>query len=262
MPKHQISSSILANDKIAEDIYCMVITAPLIAHQAKPGNFVHVHVKEYPAQLLRMPFCIFDADKDANTISICYQVVGTGTKQLSLLSIGDTLDVVGPLGNAWSIPQKCDKALLICGGLGAAPMNMLARTLSQNDSSIDIVLGAASLAKIICKDEFTQYSQLNSGCLQISTDDGTYGYHGFCTDLSAQLIKENCYDYIAICGPMSMEKNAVKALDISKAYAQVSLEKLMACGIGACLSCIVKTTAGKKRCCVDGPIFNVDEVLW
>jgi dihydroorotate dehydrogenase electron transfer subunit len=262
MQKHQIKASILSNEEVAKGTFCMTLTAPLIADDAKPGQFVNVRVEQNACQLLRMPFCVYDLDKEFKTISICYQVVGEGTSQLSKLSIGDVLDVVGPLGNGWEIPKNTKRALLICGGLGAAPMNLLAKELKDCGICFDICIGAANIERMICKDEFESMTQSIGGILQVCTDDGSFGFHGFCTQPAAELLDENKYDYCAICGPYMMEKVAVQSPLQHLVHTQVSLEKLMACGIGACLSCIVETKNGKKRCCADGPVFNAGDLIW
>ncbi len=262
MQKYQLKASVLENEKVAEDTFCMTLMAPLIAEAAKAGQFINLCVDDNPCQFLRMPFCVFDIDLNLKTISICYQIVGDGTKQLSKLNIGDLVDIIGPLGNGWNVPDSAKRALLVCGGLGTAPMFLLAKDLLYKKVCFDICIGAASIDRMICKDKLEEMSKKSGGKLYACTDDGSFGFHGFCTDPAKDLLNSNKYDYCAICGPYPMEKVATQLLLQHHVHTQVSLEKLMACGVGACLSCIVETKDGLKRCCSDGPVFSAKDLIW
>ena len=262
--KHQELGRVLANENIAAGVFVMEITAPLICSEAKPGQFVHIRVVDSPIQLLRMPFGVYDCNPEIGSIEICYQVLGEGTKQLSSLSIGDKVDVVGPIGNGWTMPAEAKHALIIAGGLGAAPMNLLARELCGRGTKADVVLGGPTSERLVCRERLLKSAQESGGQLLVSTDDGSEGLHGFCTQISDRLLDEEGadYDYVCICGPGPMERNAVKVPMHKGIYTEASFEKLMACGVGACLSCIVETTEGRRRCCVDGPVFDVRKVVW
>ena len=262
--KFQEVGQILANDFIAPGVCVMEIVAPQICAAARPGQFVHVRMAVGAVQLLRMPFCVYDCNPEIGSIEICYQVVGEGTQQLSTLSIGEKMDVLGPVGNGWAIPKDSKRAMIIAGGLGAAPLNMLARQLSANGVKVDVVLGGPTSERLVCRERLEKSALANGGKLFISTDDGTEGLHGFCTQISDELLGQPGHDYdcVFVCGPGPMERNACRVPVEQGLSCQVSFEKLMACGIGACLSCIVETTSGRKRCCVDGPVFNASEVIW
>lgn len=262
--KFQELGQVLANECIAPGVFVMEITAPRICKEARPGQFVHVKVADNPVQLLRMPFGVYDCNPQIGSIEICYQLLGEGTRQLSTLGIGDRVDVLGPIGNGWSMPAQSRHALIISGGLGAAPMNLLARELAARGTVVDIVMGGPSSERLVCRDRLTKSALASGGQVLVSTDDGSEGLHGFCTQISDQLLREagQSYDYICICGPGPMERNAVKLPLELGIYTEASFEKLMACGIGACLSCIVETVDGRKRCCVDGPVFDVTKVVW
>ena len=191
-------------------------------------------------------------------------MLGEGTRQLSTLSIGERVDVLGPIGNGWSMPQAASHALIVSGGLGAAPMNLLARELCTRGCTVDIVMGGPSSERLVCRERLAKSALESGGKLLVSTDDGSEGLHGFCTQISDELLRQEGqdYDYICVCGPGPMERNAVKLPLELGIYTEASFEKLMACGIGACLSCIVETVDGRKRCCVDGPVFDVAKVVW
>ena len=254
----------LSNERIAPGVFLMEITAPQICAAAKPGQFVHVRVVDSPIQLLRMPFGIYDCNPEIGSIEICFQIMGEGTTQLSSLSIGAAVDVLGPIGNGWSMPQDAKHALIISGGLGAAPMNLLARKMAADGKRVDVVMGGPTSERLVCRDRLTKSAQSSGGKVLVSTDDGSEGLHGFCTQISDELLQDPDadYDYVCICGPGPMEKNAIKVPMAKGIYTEASFEKLMACGIGACLSCIVETVDGRKRCCVDGPVFDVTKVVW
>lgn len=262
--KHQELGRVLSNECIAPGVFVMEITAPLICNEARPGQFVHIRVVDSPIQLLRMPFGIYDCNPEIGSIEICFQVLGEGTKQLSGLSIGDKVDVVGPIGHGWTMPAEAKHAMIIAGGLGAAPMNLLAREMAVNGVKVDVVLGGPTSERLVCRERLAKSVEASGGKFLVSTDDGSEGLHGFCTQISDELLQEEGadYDYICVCGPGPMERNAVKVPMAKDIYTEASFEKLMACGIGACLSCIVETVDGRRRCCVDGPVFDVTKVVW
>lgn len=262
--KHQELGRVLGVEEIAPGVFVMEICAQQICKAARPGQFVHVKVVDSPIQLLRMPFGIYDCNPQIGSIEICFQVLGEGTTQLSGLTIGDKVDVVGPIGHGWSMPDASKHALVIAGGLGAAPMNLLARELAAKGVAVDVVIGGPTAARLVCRERLEKSALESGGKLHVSTDDGSEGLHGFCTQISDELLQapDADYDYVCICGPGPMEANAVKVPMRLGIYTEASFEKLMACGVGACLSCIIDTREGRKRCCVDGPVFDVTKVVW
>ena len=260
--KHQETGRVLANEQIAPGIFCLTAEAPQIAREARPGQFVHVRVSENPVQFLRMPFAVYDVDMQAGSVDVCYQVVGAGTEQLSGLGTGSYVDFIGPVGNGWTPPVDAQHALLIAGGVGAPAVNLLARQLSSAGVKVDAVMGAQTKGKFACVDRIQASCEASGGTVYLTTDDGSFGTHGFVTAESDGLIASGAYDYVAVCGPTPMMRNAVKPALERGVTCQVSMEKLMACGVGACLSCIVETVNGRKRCCVDGPVFDAAEVVW
>ena len=274
----------------AEGIFELTVDSPRIAAATRPGQFVHVRVTGPSVQFLRMPFAVCDVgfgpdagrgseagrDSDAGRVSdggraldgtpqfieLCVQVVGAGTAQLSELRPGDFLDVMGPIGTGWSVPAGTARALLVGGGVGTPALNLLARSLADAGISADAVIGAQTAQKLCLTERISEILAPVGGTLHITTDDGTAGTHGFVTAVTDDLVASGAYGYVAVCGPEPMMRSvAVSAIDAGIAC-QVSAERLMACGVGACLSCVIETTSGKRRCCVDGPVFDAREVVW
>lgn len=267
MAEHQVKfqelGRVLACQEMAPGTHVVEICAPQICASARPGQFVHVRLVESPIQLLRMPFCVYDCNSQIGSIEICFQVVGEGTRQLSGVTIGDKIDVLGPIGTGWSMPQDAHHALLIGGGMGCAPLNLLARELAGRGVKVDVAMGALNAERIVCRERLGKSALESGGQLLVATDDGSEGVHGFCTLVSDDLLsKDASYDYLCVCGPFPMERNACKKPLELGVFCEVSFEKLMACGVGACLSCIVETVDGRKRCCVDGPVFDAKKVVW
>ncbi|MCQ2751943.1 MAG: dihydroorotate dehydrogenase electron transfer subunit [Coriobacteriales bacterium] len=268
MKKFDEKVSILLNDKVAKDIYKLEFVCPQISECAKAGQFVEVLVEANPVCMLRVPLCIADVDLDLHSITLYYAVVGESTKQLSQQNIGDGLKVLGPLGNGWQqVPQleNAKNAMIVCGGMGAAAVYLLAHELSKSAQSIDIVCGFATKNKIILKEEFENLALLYENPnikLHICTDDGSFGFSGYNVVKMNELLQQKTYDSCFVCGPPIMTKIACKqALDHgAKCFA--SFEKLMACGLGVCLGCVLQTKNGLKRVCADGPVFDAEIIDW
>ena len=260
--KLQETAAILANEQVAQGVWCMSVAAGGIAVRALPGQFVHVRAAENPVQFLRMPFAVYDVAPGASRLDICYQVLGQGTQQLSQLACGHQLDLIGPIGNGWQVPEGTTRALLVGGGVGTPALNLLARQLAGAGTAADAVIGAQTAARLCCADRIAANLEPVGGQVHVATDDGSLGVHGFVTAISDGLIASGAYDYLAVCGPTPMMRNVARPALAAGVACQVSMEKLMACGVGACLSCVVETTTGRKRCCVDGPVFDAREVVW
>lgn len=253
-----------SNIEVGPNLFILKASAPEIARRALPGQFVHMKVPNMDGHILRRPFSIFAKDEDRGTLDILYQAVGYGTNKMMLLEPGDQAEMIGPVGRQWSPPEGARKALLVGGGVGAAPLFMLAEQLTGNGVEVHVVLGASTSDALVCR---PHYERIECGSLACATDDGTFGRAGFCTSLVEEEIEEAMmgaqqFDYAAVCGPEPLMKIVSKMALDAGIPCQISMEKRMACGIGACLSCVVETTDGKKRSCVDGPIFDAEAILW
>lgn len=240
-------------------LFEMVLDCPTCALQVQPGQFVHLGLPQPSQHILRRPLSVYQTDIVFGTITLLYQVMGAGTELLSQLGAGTQLDLIGPLGRGWQ-PQEAQSCLVIGGGVGAAPLFLLVKQLLEKGVEVDLILGAATAKLLVCEASFKALLARRS--LFITTDDGSKGFHGFTTELAASRLAESSYDYLAACGPEPMLQAVAKLTADTGIRTELSLERRMACGIGVCLSCVVETTAGKKRSCVDGPVFAAEEVCW
>jgi dihydroorotate dehydrogenase electron transfer subunit len=248
--------SVVRNERVTAGVGLLVLDAPRIASAVEPGQFVHLRVGEGTASILRRPFSVHAAA--GGRIEILYQVLGTGTRAMSFLEPGAALDAIGPLGHGWEIPSGIAHALLVAGGLGAAPLGMLAERLAAGGVAVTVAQGAPTADRLVSRERFESLARR----VEVSTDDGGAGHRGFVTAVSERLMTEDRPDIVYVCGPEIMARAVVRQAAAAGVACQVSLERLMACGIGACLSCVVTTVHGRKRACVDGPVFDAGEVCW
>lgn len=240
----QENAVILSNTEIAKDIWRMEIKTNL-AKKARPGQFIEISV---PGFYLRRPISICEI-KDESLI-IIYKILGQGTEKMTELTSNDLLDIFGPLGNGFPIEDQ-DKVLLVGGGVGVPPLYETAKQYRLKGSKVDVVLGFNDEESIFYKEEFEQL-----GCnVEIATMDGSVSTKG--TVLDAIQAKNIDTDFICACGPLMM----LKALDATYTKGYISLEARMACGLGACMGCVVKDKEGNSlRVCKDGPVFEVGKV--
>lgn len=247
---------VLANDRVAEGVGLLALRTPRIAASVEAGQFVHLRITRDTGLLLRRPFSVHRATGE--TIEILYQVLGHGTRLLADRTRGEVMDAIGPLGTGWSVPESAARVLLVAGGLGAAPMGMLAERLAARGVAVSVALGAPCAERLMARDLFDSVARR----VEVATDDGSAGVEGFVTAVSAELIRDDLPDMVCACGPEAMARAVAKQAAEAGVPCRVSLERLMACGIGVCLSCVVTTAQGRKRACVDGPIFDAEEVCW
>ena len=253
------TSKLIRNYQMGPRIYMMELESSEIVNTIQPGQFIHVKVPGMEGHILRRPFSVYAKHPEQNMIEIMYQVVGFGTDHMTTLEPGATLELIGPVGHGWNIPEQAQHIMLVAGGVGSAPLFMLTKKANDAGLKIDLVLGAANKDMLTSYD---RYAQLENVTLHCATDDGSFGHKGFVTGPVEKLLAENSYDYLACCGPEPMMRAVASMADAANVNYEVSLERRMACGVGACLSCVVDTIHGKKRSCVDGPVFSGEEVLW
>jgi dihydroorotate dehydrogenase electron transfer subunit len=223
--------------------------------EIKPGQFVQVAVEGSRTTFLRRPISINLVDTEANEIWLLVRNAGDGTARLMELASGDVINLVLPLGTGFTIPEnKHARVLLVGGGVGVAPLLEFGRVLKSNGVAPAFLLGARSEGDLLELDLFA-----NIGDVYLSTDDGSVGDPGVVT-LNRCLHQQ--WDNIFCCGPAPMMKAvAAKAREIG-ADCEVSLENMMACGIGACLCCVEKTVKGNVCVCTEGPVFNIKDLTW
>lgn len=261
---YEIETEVVSNEQVSERLFVMELKAPEIAQSAKPGQFIHINIPTLTDHILRRPFCIYYRNLGRETIALLYQVVGDGTAALRTWGRSQRVSVMGPIGNGWQIPEHAERALLVGGGVGAVPLYLLYEELVRKGIDTDVVLGAVTKDALVCASRYTQVADCEPWC---ATDDGSYGYEGFCTEPARDALLKAAseglqYDFMAVCGPEPLMRACAALAAEQDVACYVSLEKRMACGIGACLSCVVDTQEGKKRVCVDGPIFDAKEIIW
>ncbi len=219
-----------------------------------PGQFVEVAVENAPHTFLRRPLSIHHVDYENNIISLFVKIVGEGTRKLSLLQIQDKVNMIYPLGRGFTLEHK-KKVLLTGGGCGIAPLLYLADKLKENLCEVDILLAGKSSNDILRADAYKKF-----GHLLITTEDGSLGEKGLIIQHS--VFKNNLQKYARIysCGPERMMQAVARLAKAAKIPSEVSLENTMACGIGACLCCVVNTKNGHQCVCTEGPVFDSSEL--
>lgn len=248
--------TVIANERVAEGVGLLVLDAPRTAAAVRPGQFVHLRIARGRDFILRRPFSVHRAYGER--VEILYQVLGIGTRELAGHGAGEEMDLIGPLGHGWEVPDGVAHALLVAGGLGAAPLGMLAEELARRGVAVTVASGAPSEERLLARELFERVARR----VELATDDGSCGTHGFVTGVCEALLVESTPDAVYTCGPEAMQRIVAAQACDTGVSCQVSLERLMACGIGACLSCVVRTTEGLKRACVDGPVFDAAVVCW
>lgn len=224
--------------------------------ETRPGQFVEVKVEGSPRTFLRRPISINYVDREKNELWLLIKKVGEGTRQLAELRTGDRLNLVFPLGNGFSPVQKAgERVLLVGGGVGVAPLLDYGKYLKDNGAEPLFLLGARSQSDLL---ELELFSEIAPVC--VTTEDGTEGEKGFVTQHS--LLNRERFDRISVCGPKPMMVSVARYAKATGTPCEVSLENLMACGLGACLCCVEKTVKGHVCVCKEGPVFDINDLTW
>jgi dihydroorotate dehydrogenase electron transfer subunit len=248
-------SPVTGVEKLTATVYALHFESPYITEHVRPGQFVNIRVENTFTPLLRRPFSI--ARKEGTTATILFDVVGEGTKLLSEKKRGDMLDVLGPLGTPYTMPDKDSTAILVAGGLGMAPMPLLTQALHAGGiDKIHTFLGART------KEYLVDYKLTN---VQYATDDNSMGYSGTVVSLVEEWLEAGYPERARVfaCGPNPMLKALQIALQRRHIPGQVSLECVMACGVGICQGCPVETVGNTQRyrlVCKEGPVFDIQSV--
>ena len=222
-----------------------------------PGQFVQLRIPNSSSIFLRRPISVNFVDEDKNEIWLLIRNVGEGTAKMCATKVGSFLNVIFPLGSFFSIPAVSDaRVLLIGGGVGTAPLLYLGKILKNRGLHPEFIIGGRAQDDLLQLDKFEKY-----GTVYCTTEDGSKGEKGFVTHHSILTYKK--YDIIYTCGPKPMMVAVAKYAQDNTIACEVSLENLMACGFGACLCCIEKTTTRGNVCaCTEGPVFNITELQW
>jgi len=257
-----VTAEVVLKSKLASGIFLIKLNSSYLAENARPGCFVMVQPDKNTDPLLRRPFTLCGVSGDV--VEVLFQVKGRGTYIMSNWEIGRAVDILGPLGNGFSISSNLKQAYLVGGGMGIAPLLYLARSLKKNGVEVKIFMGTKTVLETIDLDVFKL-----DGCeLHYSTEDGSKGSKGLVTGrLIDTLTSDSSNDIlnkaIFCCGPLGMAAVVTRTALSFSIPCQVSIEEKMACGVGACLGCVTYGKDNKyKRVCVDGPVFNGSEIDW
>ena len=235
---------IVENTPLTDSVYKMTLQGDTSAITA-PGQFVNIQLD---GLFLRRPISVCDVQTDK--LTILYKVVGKGTQQMSKMRTGQ-LDVLTGLGNGYDLSKAGDMPVLIGGGVGVPPMYLLCKKLLKLGKAVTVILGFNTKNEIFYEEEFRALG----ASVIVTTVDGSYGVKGFVTDA----LKNLQYSYFYACGPEPMLKAVYKT---SVTSGQMSFEKRMGCGFGACMGCSCKTITGYKRICKEGPVMEKEDILW
>ena len=235
---------IIENRPLTQTVYRMVLKGDVSAITA-PGQFVNIKLN---GLYLRRPISVCDVEGDC--LTIVYKVVGKGTEQMAQMQEGQ-LDVLAGLGNGYDMEPAGEKPVLMGGGVGVPPLYMLAKKLIAQNKQVHVILGFNTRDEVFYEEEFKALGAQ----VTVTTVDGSYGTKGFVTDA----LKTVDYTYFYTCGPEPMLKAVYQN---SATSGQLSFEKRMGCGFGACMGCSCKTITGYKRICKEGPVLRKEEILW
>lgn len=244
------------NEKLNSQYFLLVLTSSEKLPEMLPGQFAEVRVDGSSTTFLRRPISINYVDYATNEVWLLVQIVGDGTKRLAALQTGDSVNLLLPLGNTFTLPEnKAAKLLLVGGGVGIAPMLFLGAYLKERGYSCNFLLGGRSSENLLQLSEFEQF-----GNVYTTTEDGSHGEKGFVTQHS--VLENEKFDAIYTCGPTPMMKAVAAYASQKEIFCEVSLENTMACGFGACLCCVTDTTEGHVCVCTEGPVFNITKLKW
>lgn len=263
---------VLSNQEIAPNYYRMRVLAPDYSKNARPGQFIMLRLQQSQQPLLRRPFGIFrtgfmPADCDSmppkEFIELIYKVVGGGTELMQTLHQGDQVELLGPLGKGFEFGDPAEEKILVGGGIGLVPLYMLAEQM-VDESKVRLLMGGRTRDDIITVTEFERLGVET----YVSTEDGSLGEAGLVTQVLEKRLTKNPSVTVYACGPMPMIRAVEKICRRFETPLQVSLEALMACGVGACLGCVVKGTSHTEEqpsylcTCKVGPVFDAKQLDW
>lgn len=254
-------SRVLAVDPIMGDAILLTVSAPApVVQRLQSGQFFNIVCRFTGSfdPLLRRPYSVYRVDVDSSSLTFLVRPFGRGSAWLAERTVGETLGMLGPLGNSYVIPPRAQRVLMLAGGVGVAPLVMLSDEAAERGLDVMFVMGAADESGLLPASELR-----GSVEYVVATDDGSRGHHGLATEVIGSYVA--WADQIYACGPEPMYRTlraVVDPLRINRRpKVQISVERGMACGLGACLGCVVETTRGMIASCVKGPVFDLDEVI-
>ena len=255
MKKSCIDLRVVGVEHLNEKNVLLKLTDSAPLPEMMPGQFVEVRVDGSPHTFLRRPISINFFDEERNELWLLVAAIGEGTHRMARLKVGDTLNCVLPLGTGFTMPgTPGERLLLIGGGVGVAPLLYFGKKIREFGARPTFLLGARSAKDLLELDEFARYGEV---C--VTTEDGSFGEQGFVTGHS---VLSSRFDRISTCGPKPMMVSVARYARRAGIECEASLENMMACGLGACLCCVEKTTEGNLCVCKEGPVFNIRRLLW
>ncbi len=253
-------SEILTFQKLSKNFYLLKFKWSSENDTPLPGQFFTIRVSDTTVPLLRRPFAFSNFDITGNTASFIFEKKGVGTEMLAAMGVNEELDIIGPLGNTFFQPQDDRPIILVAGGIGLGPMLFLAETLQRGNKVFNFVFGAKSKTLIPNQNIFKNINPV------ICTDDGSDGFSGTTIDYLKSINDDGILNsgHLMACGPLPMLKACHEFALENSTSCQVSLEQTMACGVGACMGCVVKIKQepGFARVCKEGTVFNSKDILW
>lgn len=256
MKKFIIDLEVTENKRLNSNYVLLKLRSNSTLPDILPGQFAELKVDKNPNVFLRRPISINFVDRNNNEVWFLIQIIGEGTNSLSEVNVGETINTLLPLGNTFTIGQdKDEELLLVGGGVGIAPMLYLGKELKDKGYKPSFLIGARSKKDLLQLDEFNKYGEVYT-----TTEDNSFGEKGYVTNHS--ILQTKRFDKIYTCGPKPMMMAIAKYAKERNIFCEVSLENTMACGIGACLCCVENTDKGHICVCTEGPIFNINKLLW
>ncbi len=239
-----------------EQYVLLKFTYPKPLPEMQPGQFVELKVDNSATTFLRRPISVHYIDLATNELWLLIQTIGDGTRKMATYAAGEVVNMLLPLGNSFSMPNRDqNKLLLIGGGVGVAPLLFMGANLKKQGYAPIFLLGARTSNDLLETEEFQKYGQV-----YFTTEDGSLGEKGYVTQHSV-LFSEK-FDKIYTCGPTPMMKAVAAYAAKNQIDCEVSLENTMACGFGACLCCVTDTVEGHQCVCTEGPVFNTKQLKW
>ena len=246
-------AQVKSNSEVMPGVYLMWLESPEIASTAMPGQFVMVQCGD--ETLLRRPLSIHKVDDKKTGLALLFTVAGKGTHWLSQRKAGDIVDIFGPLGNGFYVNSNSKNLLLVAGGIGTAPLGFMAQKAAGKGYPVRFLYGAATASQLYPMQSLPPEIEIIT-----ATEDGTAGRKGMITDLLPDYLDRE--DQVFACGPLPMYQTMAQMPELRNKLVQVSLEMRMGCGLGFCYGCTVKTKSGLKQVCKDGPVFDLEDILW
>jgi dihydroorotate dehydrogenase electron transfer subunit len=258
----EIEGEVIGFEPVMGDSVILTVAAPLLAaRESRPGRFFEIICRydDSVDPLLRRPYSIYAANRDTGELQFLVRPYGRGSSWLARRQPGERLAMLGPLGNEYRMDPQAQNLLMVAGGVGVAPLVMLAHEAIASGRNVTFLLGAMNAAGLLAPSHLPDAVEY-----VVATEDGSKGHTGYVTSLAGDYVR--WADQIFACGPEPMYRSLRAAVDPLRINLRppvfVSMEREMACGLGACLGCVVETKRGMQTSCVQGPVFDMDDIIW